>query len=241
MPETLARFLWRRVGKHRSVKIGPMATRPVIDLAGVARAHRRVAELVAGLDDEACRRPSALPGWTVGHVLTHLARNADGMRGIVEAAAVGQVVAQYPGGLDQRARDIEEGAARPAALLAADVVTAGAALEAAWTRITDDVWVTGRGRVVLGERLVRDLPFARWREVELHLADLHLDGFGFEDWDPEYVRRELRLQVLGFRTRRPMGDPDLPAGALLLPPVQRLAWLVGRLRVPHLGDPGAWS
>lgn len=218
-----------------------MSTRPVIDLAGVARAHQRAARLVSVLDDDAVRRPSALPGWSVGHVLTHLARNADGMRGIVEAAAQGRVVAQYPGGPEQRVRDIDDGAGRPAADLAADVVTASAALEAAWGRLTDDVWVTGKGRVLLGERAVRDLPFARWREVELHLADLGLEGFGFDDWDPEYVRRELRLQVLGFRTRRPMGDPDLPVAALTLTPARRLAWLVGRLRVPGLGDPGPWS
>lgn len=218
-----------------------MATRPEIDLAGAARAHRRADALAGPLTDDDVRRPSALPGWTVGHVLTHLARNADGMRGLVDAAARGLVGAMYPGGLDQRAADIEEGAARSAADLAADLAAANAALEASWARLTDDIWVRGKGRVPLGERAVRDLPFTRWREVELHLADLGLPAFVVDDWDPEYVRRELRLQVLGFRSRRPMGDADLPPAALVLPPARRLAWLVGRLPMPHLGDPGAWS
>jgi hypothetical protein len=77
--------------------------------------------------------------------------------------------------------------------------------------------------------------------VELHLADLGLPSFGVDDWDAEYVRRELRLQVLGFRARRPLGGPDLPAAALTLPPAQHLAWLVGRLPRPDLGEPGPWS
>jgi maleylpyruvate isomerase len=218
-----------------------MATRPEIDLAGAARAHRRAAAVAATVDDDSVRLPSLLPGWTVGHVLTHLARNADGLTGMVDAAAAGRVGVMYPGGLDQRAADIEAGAARPAADLAADVVAAGAALEAAWSRLTDDIWITGKGRAPLGERAVRDLPFTRWREVEMHLADLGLASFSFEDWDPEYVRRELRLQVLGFRARRPMGNPELPPAALSLSPARRLAWLVGRFAVPQLGDPGPWS
>lgn len=40
-------------------------------------AQERLLLRVAGLDDGAMRAPSRLPGWTVGHVLTHLARNAD--------------------------------------------------------------------------------------------------------------------------------------------------------------------
>ena len=33
---------------------------------------------IGGLTDADARGPSLLPGWTRGHVLTHLARNADG-------------------------------------------------------------------------------------------------------------------------------------------------------------------
>ena len=42
---------------------------------------------LAGLDDAGARSASLLPGWTVGHVLTHLARNADGMLHLVDWAA----------------------------------------------------------------------------------------------------------------------------------------------------------
>ena len=37
-------------------------------------AHRRLYAALESLDDETARRASLLPSWTVGHVLTHLAR-----------------------------------------------------------------------------------------------------------------------------------------------------------------------
>lgn len=229
------------IGAMATPPADPSAHRPVADLDGAARAHRRAAALAATVDDATVRAASRLKGWTVGHVLTHLARNADGMRAMVEAAAVGRVGLMYPGGLEQRAADIEAGAGRSPGALAADLVASSEALEAAWATLSDEAWATGKGRGPLGDRALKDVPFVRWREVELHLADLGLDAFGVDDWDEEYVRRELRLQVLGFRARRPMGDPELPAGALALPPARRLAWLVGRLALPELGDPGPWA
>ena len=54
--------------------------------------------------------PSLLPGWTRGHVLTHIARNADSFVRVLEAARRGEVVTQYEGGVDGRNADIEAGA-----------------------------------------------------------------------------------------------------------------------------------
>ena len=56
------------------------------------------------------RRPSLLPGWSVGHVLTHLARNGDSVVWRLEGAALGELRDQYPGGLEQRREDIDAGA-----------------------------------------------------------------------------------------------------------------------------------
>ncbi|MET0910545.1 MAG: maleylpyruvate isomerase N-terminal domain-containing protein, partial [Ilumatobacteraceae bacterium] len=50
----------------------------------------------AGADAEL---PSLLPGWTRGHVLTHIARNADSFVRLLEAAGRGEVVTQYAGGV----------------------------------------------------------------------------------------------------------------------------------------------
>lgn len=103
-------------------------------IAGCIAAHRRLEATIASVDDEVVVRPSRLPGWTVGHVLTHIARNADSHGHMLDAAAAGRAVEQYPGGYDQRGHDIEAGAARPADELRADVRSTSAALEAAWDR-----------------------------------------------------------------------------------------------------------
>jgi maleylpyruvate isomerase len=51
---------------------------------GLAASHQRLLSTLdpmdgEGLTDEMVNRPSRLPDWTVGHVLAHLARNADSM------------------------------------------------------------------------------------------------------------------------------------------------------------------
>jgi uncharacterized protein (TIGR03083 family) len=48
-----------------------------LDFGPVQDSHARLRRTLAGLTDAGARRPSLLPGWTVGHVLTHLARNGD--------------------------------------------------------------------------------------------------------------------------------------------------------------------
>src|SRR5581483_3104888 len=89
-------------------------------LEGCTAAHRRVDALVQSLTDAAARRASPLEGWTVGHILTHLARNADAHRGMVEAAQRGGISPMYPGGATQRDGAIAAGQGRPASELVAD-------------------------------------------------------------------------------------------------------------------------
>ena len=214
-----------------------MGSRPEDDLSGVARAHAAANTITGAIDDAIARRPSALPGWTVGHVLTHIARNADGVRNMITAAARGEVGLMYPGGVEQRNADIEAGSGRPAGELSADVQAASAALDAAWPLLSADAWRDGVGRGPFGDRPVSALPFVRWREVQLHALDLGLDAFGVDDLDPDYVARELAMQEPAFRART---DSELPAAALALTPARRLAWLTGRLAVPAAGDPGSW-
>ena len=88
---------------------------------GCGAAQAALLEDIADLSDDTARRPSRLPDWTVGHVLTHIARNADSLVWRLEGAAKGELRDQYPGGLAQRSSDIEEGAGRPAVELVRDV------------------------------------------------------------------------------------------------------------------------
>ncbi|MEI7546624.1 MAG: maleylpyruvate isomerase N-terminal domain-containing protein, partial [Actinomycetota bacterium] len=94
------------------------------DIAGATVAHAVLVSSLAGLTDVDVTQPSLLPGWTVGHVLTHIARNADSHVRMLHAANRGEIGAQYPGGGIQRTGDIEAGAVRPATEQVADVAVA---------------------------------------------------------------------------------------------------------------------
>ena len=75
-----------------------------IHVAGCAESHQRLLQSLDSLTDDQCREPSALPGWTRGHVLSHLARNAESHVHVLQCAARGEVGEQYVGGYDNRAR-----------------------------------------------------------------------------------------------------------------------------------------
>lgn len=152
-----------------------MSTATVEDgLTKVEAAYRQVVASVVALTDDGARVASHLPGWTRGHILTHLARNADGNRNMVEGAIIGEEREQYPGGAKQRADDIEAGAYRSAEALVEDLRTSQAALADAWGRLPGDAWArlgiwlsTGRRPIEAGVR-------ARRRELLVHLVDLDL-------------------------------------------------------------------
>ena len=209
---------------------------PAIDLARVAAAHRRCFEVVERLGDDDVRRPSLLPGWTVGHVLAHLARNADSHVRRTEAALAGEVVDQYAGGMAGRAAEIDAGAARGADALVQDVRTTAMAAEAAWRDVAPEAWA-GRSRDANGQvRYLFELPGRRWQEVEVHVVDLAV-GVDFHDWSDDFVAEWLP------RTRERVwsavaGDGAYPAFAS---PAEELAWLYGRLRRDDLPAPPVWG
>ena len=206
------------------------------DCAGAAGAHHRVAASLADLTDDQVLLPSLLPGWTIGHVVTHIARNAEGQQRMLEAALCGEIGQMYPGGLEQRASDIEAGARRSAADLTADVVATNTRLESTWAAMSADTWA-GRGVSIAGEVTMSDLPFIRWREVAVHHADMGL-GYSWSDWDPEYVRLDLGRLTMLWASRKPMGLTDLPSEAIRVGPHHRVAWLLGRAQIDGLSPAG---
>lgn len=205
-------------------------------VAGCAAAHQLLLNSLDGLTDDECRKPSLLPGWSRGHVLTHLARNADSHIHLLSSAGRGEIAEQYPGGVEARNRAIEDGSNRSAADLTKDVRSSIYALEAAWAGATPTTWA-GEGRNARGAVIaMSDLVFLRWREVEVHHADLGRE-FGWQQWSDLYVRLELDRQLMMWRSRKPMGLTVLPDGVLQLPPRHRLAWLLGRVDVEGLPKP----
>jgi maleylpyruvate isomerase len=232
-----------------------MTVRPELDIAGAKRAHAALITTMSKITDEHAARPSRLPGWTVGHVIAHLARNADSHTRMFAGAAQGEVWDQYPGGPQQRVDDIEAGAPRPAAELASDATAALRRLETAWDNATDTVWESGRGRIFAGELDIAVLPFRRWREVEMHHADLGLD-FTWRDWPADYTTLELERAVAGLGARlidgplalRSTDSPDVwtvPDNACTVieiraPRRQLLAWLFGRFEDPNYPTIKPW-
>ena len=98
------------------------------DIARVHDAHQALTEHLVVMTDGAgadAALPSLLPGWTRGHVLTHIARNADSFVRLLEAAGRGEVVTQYARGVEGRNADIEAGATREWATLVDDVELVG--------------------------------------------------------------------------------------------------------------------
>ena len=71
----------------------------IVDPLGLAedvdQATARLLATVRAFDDEDVKAPSGLPGWTRGHVLTHLARNADGSGNLLTWARTGVETPQY--------------------------------------------------------------------------------------------------------------------------------------------------
>jgi len=191
--------------------------RPWVD--GCVAAQRALDAALEGLSNEQARAPSRLEGWSVGHVLTHVARNADSVVWRLEGAARGEVRDQYPGGLEQRRAEIEAGAGRPAAQLVADVARTSAAVEATMAGLSPAAWAapsrTSRGVTEPS----RDAVFSRWREVVVHHGDL---GLGPVDWPPALVAAWL--------------PRELPRLAGRADPTRLMAWVVGRGPAPDL-DP----
>src|SRR6266700_8447641 len=56
----------------------------------IDQATQRLLDTARVITDPELRVPSLLPGWTRGHVLAHVARNADGMRSVLLSVRAGQ-------------------------------------------------------------------------------------------------------------------------------------------------------
>ncbi len=198
------------------------------DIGECRRSHAALVDHLRRIDPVDPATPSRLPDWSIGHVLTHIARNADSHLSMLDGQP------QYPHGVDGRNADIAAGASRSWAELVDDVESTNLSLEQHWADRDD--W-TGTSQLISGGRPTALLPFLRQREVEVHRADLGL-GYEFADMPGEYVRQELRLMGMLWKARKPMGMTPLPSAALALPPTTRLAWMMGRIEVDGLDPAG---
>jgi maleylpyruvate isomerase len=165
---------------------------PLVLMTDVDQATERLLRTAEGLADVGM--PSGLPGWTQGHVLTHIARHADGFCNLLSWARTGVENPAYASP-QARADDIEAGAARPLAEQIEDIRTSHERLADAAAAMTGEAWtfyIPTRKHVAAG------LPWARLREVEVHHVDLNA-GYRPEDWSDSFALRLLREIVGGAK------------------------------------------
>lgn len=171
---------------------------------------------VARLTDTDARQSSLLPGWTVGHVLTHLARNADAHSRRLTGALNGEDLPKYQSGQEQRRREIAEGAGRSAGEILADLGASMSSLEAVFATCAAAGWPNGHF-LGGGDYGVAGCPAHRLREVEMHHVDLGL-GYTSLDWPDEYVAWDLPVLLASVPER--LGTPGKQRSLM--------AWLAGR-------------
>lgn len=144
------------------------------------------------------RARSRLPGWTRGHVATHIARHAEAMMRLVRWAETGERSEMYASS-QQRDSEIEAGSGRPGLELQIDLDTSSGELEHAFSTLDEaDAWDAGvelRGGLKVPARL---LPLARLTEVVIHHVDLDI---GFEVDDIEETTAAWLLEWSAFRLR----------------------------------------
>lgn len=153
----------------------------VHDLALLDAATGRLLAAAAQLDNAAVAEPSRLPGWSRGHLLAHLARNADALLNVLAGRPMYESA-------EARDADIARDAARPLGVQLDDVRTTAEKFLRAADEPAD--W----GRTVELRNGVTDtasrVPFRRLIEIELHHVDLGI-GYELEDLSEEFTGREI--------------------------------------------------
>ncbi|MEU4567389.1 maleylpyruvate isomerase family mycothiol-dependent enzyme [Micromonospora sp. NPDC023956] len=182
-------------------------TDPLLLTGEVDAATDRLFRTAARFDGTDLSAASLLPGWTRGHVLAHLARNADGLVNLLTAARTGEHVPMYASAT-ARETEITAGAARPPEALLDDLRLCADRFTEAVAAMPAEAWaatVQGRsGRPLPAATLV----WARLREIEVHHVDLAAD-YRPADWSEPFAHRLLHEVTAGLADRT-----DAPAMVL---------------------------
>lgn len=216
--------------------------------AGDGAAHLR--GLMSRMGDDAFAAKSGLPGWSRAHVLTHVARNADGMINLLTWARTGVRTPAYPS-VDARNADIDAGAARPPAEIREDVIDSSDRLAQVVRAMPEQAWSARIENVQGAEITATDIPWVRAREMWIHAVDLDV-GASFADL-PAPMLVELMadvVRIVGAHEDCPplrlvATDADRiwtvgtgeAAGEVRGPSSALAAWAMGRSRGKDLRDP----
>ena len=183
------------------------ATMQLETLRGLVRTatQRLLGDTILVTDDQ-WRAASRLPGWTRGHVATHIARHADALVRLTQWARTGERQDMYPSS-EYRANEIETGSGRPGLDLQIDLDTSAGRLSSAFEELDAveawDAVVEMRGGIKVPARL---LPLARLLEVVIHHVDTDI---GYEIADIDTQTADWLLEWCAFRLRDRENFPKL--------------------------------
>ncbi|MGI8614023.1 MAG: maleylpyruvate isomerase family mycothiol-dependent enzyme [Nocardioidaceae bacterium] len=171
---------------------------PLLEVLGPATS--RLLQAVRGLSDADLRHTSRLPGWTRGHVLSHLARNADALVNLYVSAATGEERPMYASP-QRRNADIDEGAGRSLGELLDDLAESHDRMTAAAARVHHSDWSTvvrpGGQRAPMAAAVI---PLLRLAEVEIHHVDLDI-AYRPADWSGPWLEIFLPQAASGLSAR----------------------------------------
>jgi maleylpyruvate isomerase len=217
-----------------------MAADTSTQIEGLRSSTQALEHSIAPLTDDQVRGPSLLPDWSRGHVLTHIARNADAMVNLITWARTGVPTPMYPS-REARNAVIEAQAGRGADELRFDVHESHERFMAALAGLDGDGWQRPLTYGALNRSGTgADIPFLRRIEIEVHHLDLGLD-YTLAHWPEDFVEA-LLSDIASESTAR----GDLPSCVLVGnddegrweiagggeeisgPPPALLGWLIGR-------------
>ena len=152
-------------------------------------ATQRVLDAARVLTEPDLRAPSLLPGWSRAHVLAHLARGADAMRGLLIGARAGELRPAYASA-QAREDAIAASAAQGPRELTTDVADSAMALRAVARQLPGQAWsfqvqVLGSAPFPASQLLTRRLV-----EAELHHCDLGI-GYDAAKWPAAFAELQL--------------------------------------------------
>lgn len=149
----------------------------------------RFAATLGAMTDAQVREPSLLPGWTRGHVITHVARSGDALRELMAGARTGVPAYGYTSA-ETRDAAITAGAPRPAAEQLADVKDSAEAFAAEVAAMTDATAGVPVRVMTYAEFPAEQCVLRRLVELELHHVDLGL-AYTPSDWPRDFAEMPL--------------------------------------------------
>ncbi|GAA4614929.1 maleylpyruvate isomerase N-terminal domain-containing protein [Saccharopolyspora hordei] len=176
-------------------------------LAKVERATDRLLRTVEGLDEVSVRQPSLLLGWSRAHVISHLARHADGSSNLLIWARTGIEHPMYASG-DDRDDAIAEGAQHSHRLLVEDLTASCERFARSARELPENAWTAEIADAVGDPMPAHHVLRLRLLEVWVHLVDLDHD-VDFADIPLADAEQLLEDVVQQFG-----GRPDVPALAV---------------------------